>query len=119
MPTSLLYSALGQSHALAISGGGVNGPVTVTGSPNPDSCYVLNPSSTSVAIAFTKVDAAVPQNFRFPNPGAASNVPCHILPPLMQTPIQVRVPSGGFRAWGIGVSPVSVTVYIVPSDLQS
>ena len=120
MASSDLYTILGQSYAMRLSAGNVSGPLTVTGNPLPDACYVLNPSATSVAVTFQQVSVgAPPAGFRFPIDGSPSTVRSVILPPLMLAPMQVQIPQGGFAAFAVAASSGSTTIYFTPSSLQT
>lgn len=120
MPSSDLYTCIGQSYALLLSAANVSGPLTITGSPLPDACYVLNPSATSVAVTFQQVSViAPPATFRFPINGSPSTVKSVILPPLMTLPMQVQTPQGGFSAFAVAASAGSTTIYFTPSSLQT
>lgn len=120
MPSSDLLTIVGQSYALLMSAGAVSGPLFVTGNPLPDSCYLLNPSATAVAVTFQQITvASPPAGFRFPIQNAPTIVTSVILPALMQTPLQVRTPQGGFSAFGVAASQGATTVYFMPSTIQT
>ena len=121
MASSDLYTVNGQAYAMLVSAGNVTGPLTITGNPLPDACYLLNPSNTSVAVTFQQVTASVPPSgFRFPINGSPSiAIKTVVLPPLMQFPLQFSVPQGGFSLFAVAVSQVTATIYAMPSSLQT
>ena len=121
MASSDLYTINAQAYAMLVSAGNVTGPLTITGNPLPDTCYLLNPSNTSVAVTFQGIGASVPPaGFRFPiNNSPSIAVKTVILPPSMQFPLQFSVPNGGFTVFAVAVSQVSATIYVMPANLQT
>ena len=119
MAYSKLFTMYGQAYAMLVTTANVTGPLTITGNPLADSCYLLNPSSTSVAVSINQItQTAPPQGFKFPTNNSPSIASCVILPPSMPEPMQVRVPNGGFTVWAIGPG-ASITFFLMPSTIQS
>jgi len=105
---------------MRLSAGNVSGPLFVTGNPLPDTCYVLNPSATAVAVTFQQITVgAPPAGFRFPIDGSPSVVKAVILPASMQFPLQFQVPQGGFAAYAVAASQGSTSIYFMPASLQT
>lgn len=93
--------------------------MTVTGA-DTQTCAFINSTNTSVAVTTTVLNAqSAPAGFAFPVPGTPSAVPCFILPPLMQMPISVVVPQGGFNVFGIAQSSGSPVIQFTRCELQS
>lgn len=119
MAYSKLFTMYGQAYAMLVTTAAVQGPLTITGNPLADSVYLLNPSSTAIAVNISQITQTMPpQGFKFPTNNSPSIVSCVILPPSMPEPIQVRVPQGGFNIWAIGPGG-SNTFFIMPATIQS
>lgn len=117
MAQTPIYRFSGQSFALAC-GTSVSGPVTVTGA-DTQTCAFINSTNTPVAVTTTVLNAtAAPAGFVFPTNGVPSVAPCFILPPLMQMPISVVVPQGGFNVFGVGQTGTPV-IQFTRCELQS
>lgn len=117
MAQTPIYRFVDQSYALAC-GVSTSGPVTITGTETQTMAFI-NSTNTPVAVTLTVLNAtSAPAGFRFPANGAPSNVPCFILPQLMEMPMVVAVPAGGFNVWGIGQTGTPV-IQLTRCELQS
>ena len=117
MASTPIYKFVGQSFALDC-GTAVSGPVTVTGTETQTMAFI-NSTLTSAAVTMTSLNAmSAPDGFIFPVSGAPSVVSCFILPPLMEMPIVVVVPNGGFNVWGIGQTAMP-TIQMTRCEIMS
>ena len=118
MASTPIYRFVGQSYALSC-GVTAAGPVTVTGATDTNTCAFWNTNTTAVAVSITNVTAVAIPPLTFPVPGAPSGAPSFILPPAMDIPTVVVVPSGGFNVFGVAQSTGAPAIQFVRCELQS
>ena len=115
MANTSVIRLVGQTYALSVSNSS-HASVTITDTTNDQVNFAsfLNPSSVAVAVKFSS--AATCPAAVFPVDGTPGDF---VLPPLMESPIVLAVPTTPFSMTAIGASAGPSVIYVTPAADQS